>query len=339
MATVIAAAPLDMMAPHVWNGSAVAATPTQIVLETDEGLTTRFEGDFQYAGSQGVTGGTLTGVSQANADGAVFGVIGLSLSASDLYGLIQSGDETAVWQIALAGDDTLYGSSGDDVLLGFDGNDTFFPGSGSDTVWGGNGSDTLEYRGGSDTFFGDTGFDIVHFNLDQTQADINAVSDGSFQIGLNGSADQVTTQDVERLVFNNHDVVALDVDAGENGGMAFRMYEAALNREPDQNGLAEWINYLDHGGSTHDMANMFIGSQEFMTLYGNLDNASFVEQLYNNILDREGEPEGVAAWTAALDRGTSRADVLIGFSESPENIAQTAPQLVNGISYNEWWAA
>ena len=129
--------------------------------------------------------------------------------------------------------------------------------------------------------------------------------------------------------------MALDIDG--NAGQAYRLYKAALNRTPDENGLAGWIKFMDDGGALITMAQQFIDSQEFRTKYGVLDNADFVNQLYINVLNRNGEPSGVNGWVGGLNNGLSRADVLKGFSESSENQANVIGQIKNGIAYTEWW--
>jgi hypothetical protein len=47
-------------------------------------------------------------------------------------------------------------------------------------------------------------------------------------------------------------------------------------------------------------------------------NARFVAQLYRDLLHREPDQSGLAQWTARLDQGTTRADVVQGILQSPE---------------------
>jgi len=61
-----------------------------------------------------------------------------------------------------------------------------------------------------------------------------------------------------------------------------------------------------------------VTSQEFQNTYGDLGNRAFIEQLYRNVLDREGDATGINAFTGALDGGQSRASVVIEFANSPE---------------------
>lgn len=107
-------------------------------------------------------------------------------------------------------------------------------------------------------------------------------------------------------------------------GTAYRLYEAALNRAPDLPGLSYWYGQLEAGIATRDVSKGFVDSNEFLTNYGNLDNANFVERLYNNVLDRGSDVAGSQYWQGQLANGATKADVLLGFSESLENRVQTA---------------
>ena len=72
-----------------------------------------------------------------------------------------------------------------------------------------------------------------------------------------------------------------------------------------------------------------------MRFGSDLSDQAFVEQLYMNVLDREGDSSGVDYWTDALDNGVSRADVLVGFSESGENQTAVMGQIEGGILLND----
>ena len=143
-----------------------------------------------------------------------------------------------------------------------------------------------------------------------------------------------TARNVERLQFLDK-IIAIDIQG--NAGQAYRLYQAALDRTPDERGLAGWIKFMDDGGALTTMAQQFIDSQEFRTKYGALDDRNFVNQLYLNVLDRNGEPAGINGWVGGLANGLTRADVLKGFSESSENQANVIGQIKNGIPYTEWW--
>lgn len=111
-----------------------------------------------------------------------------------------------------------------------------------------------------------------------------------------------------------------------------RLYDTTLNRLPDGAGLASWSAHLGAGVSLHDVAARFIASPEFVARYGGLDSAGFVRTLYQNVLDRPGEPAGVEYWTGVLDDGrTDRAGVVVAFSESQEHRVALAPAIEDGI--------
>ncbi|MEO1554794.1 MAG: DUF4214 domain-containing protein [Pseudomonadota bacterium] len=110
-----------------------------------------------------------------------------------------------------------------------------------------------------------------------------------------------------------------DMDFDPYSAQVFRLYQATLDRAPDINGLLNWTDVLQSGSrSLVDVAAGFTNSLEFNQTYGATDDQAFVTLLYNNVLDRDPDAQGLANWTARLDAGTSRAEVVIGFSESAE---------------------
>lgn len=114
-------------------------------------------------------------------------------------------------------------------------------------------------------------------------------------------------------------------DRSEAAAFVARLYDTVLGRLPDKAGLAHWTEGLDAGDlSQVAVADSFMVSEEFVTRYGNLDNPSFVKALYQNILDREGDPEGVQYWSDLLDQDLPRSGLVVNFSESQEHIANTS---------------
>jgi hypothetical protein len=49
------------------------------------------------------------------------------------------------------------------------------------------------------------------------------------------------------------------------------------------------------------------------------------------VLDREADSGGLNAWVGGLNGGLSRSQVVLGFSESAENIGKTAPDVQKGL--------
>jgi hypothetical protein len=137
---------------------------------------------------------------------------------------------------------------------------------------------------------------------------------------------------VERVVLGTTGT-AFDTDGA--AGQAYRLYQAAFDRTPDNFGIGFWISQLDKGIPLLDVANAFVGSAEFKDKYAKATtNAALVDQFYANILHRAPDPTGQAFWTGVLDNHlASLADVLVHFSESPENVAALVGTIQNGISY------
>lgn len=204
---------------------------------------------------------------------------------------------------------TLTGST----LYGEDGNDTIIGGSAGDTLIGGAGNDILDGGGGVDS--------AVYSGLRrQYTASSTTVS---------GNGEGVDTLiSIENLVFADG-TLTFDVDS--LAAQVMRLYDAALDRQPDQGGFEALLDQLERGVSLETLAGAFLASAEFQARYGGLSNRQFVEQLYRFTLDREGDPGGVANWTNALNNGTSRTSLLVAFSESAEHRVLTNPTLQAGL--------
>jgi hypothetical protein len=109
------------------------------------------------------------------------------------------------------------------------------------------------------------------------------------------------------------------------------MYDSTLDRLPDAAELVGWVDAIE-GGMTYQQAKQgFIDSVEFQEKFGNLDDIAFVQQLYRNVLDREGEAEGLAAWTEALHAGITPNAVAAGFLGCAEYRMQSDSYSDNGI--------
>jgi hypothetical protein len=57
-----------------------------------------------------------------------------------------------------------------------------------------------------------------------------------------------------------------------------------------------------------------------------------VDRFYKNVLGRTGEAAGVSYWVNSVKTGATLDSVLLGFSESPENVARVAGVISNGIT-------
>lgn len=147
--------------------------------------------------------------------------------------------------------------------------------------------------------------------------------------------------DTQRLRFTDG-VLALDTDGA--AGTMYRLYQAAFDRVPDAAGYAYWLANHDKGTPLQAIAQGFVGSQEFATLYGQQpSNAQLLTRYYQNVLHRAPDPAGYDWWLNTLNAGHGNAvSTLMAFSDSPENRALVAPAIANGIwmpSSDTWTAA
>lgn len=164
--------------------------------------------------------------------------------------------------------------------------------------------------------------DSIRDFFDDARDEVNEVVDD-----VAGDVDDVI-DDVER---EGRDVINdVDDDGAPSttspAAQVTRLYDTVFDRAPDDAGLTFWTNALRVGVGLDDVAELFVASPEFRDRYGDTGAGEFVNLLYQNVLDREPDPEGQAFWTFNLQSGVlERDDVVLAFSESPEHVAKVGP--------------
>lgn len=234
--------------------------------------------------------------------------------------------------IAKAGQATVNFGSVIENLVGGAGNDRLSGNDSGNHIKGGAGNDVLAGLLGSDILEGGGGLDVAVY--------LGNFADYKVRIGAAGSTvtDKDTPADIdllvgiERLLFDDA-TVTLDIDG--IAGKAYRLYQAAFDRIPDFGGLGFWIRQMEAGLDLVTVSNAFIVSDEFARKYGAAPtNASFVQNLYQNVLHRAPDKGGYEHWLGLLDaKRLTAAEVLASFSESNENVAALAGVLEGGIAY------
>jgi len=159
-------------------------------------------------------------------------------------------------------------------------------------------------------------------------------------VGAGGADTLVGGQGADTLAGGGGDdlLVGHSLRAGfdDVGAQVFRLYRATLDRDPDTGGHLRWISQLDSGAqSLTQVAAGFADSREFANTYGRLNDSDFVTRLYRNVLERAPDAGGLAGWVDTLEAGGSRAQVVVGFSESEEFRTTTRVDVLT-LSYESY---
>lgn len=193
---------------------------------------------------------------------------------------------------------------------------------------GGPGNDVYLNTGSSDWIDGGAGLDTVIYKGDSSSYSIH-VTGQTAQVVSGPALDSLLN--VERVVFDDR---AIAFDLGSTAGQAYRLYRASFDRVPDAAGLGYWIVQMDKGATLHEVAQGFLGSAEFKSLFGAApSDTDFVKALYGNVLHRSPDQAGLDYWINVLQHGGDHAGVLVEFSTSAENQAAVIGQISQGISF------
>lgn len=264
------------------------------------------------------------------------------------------------------GDNFLQGGGGNDNFYPTAGQDILDGGSGFDSAIFGQGlfDNLYEYDGSAfsilDKSRPQTGKTTLHniesLVLDGTSFRIQSLpvvasgtpkidarsSDCAFGSSVQGScvldnSAQIKTVTGYKDIFRFHltdTSIAVDYWEGGHAGQAYRLYRGVLGRDGEPEGLGFVMNRLDQGESLKIVASGYLNSPEFQAKYGHTTQSDFINLLYNNILGRDADSNGVSFINGWMASGATREDVVLGFTESPEYIAQCITLIgSHGIAY------
>ncbi|QYG93390.1 DUF4214 domain-containing protein [Iamia sp. SCSIO 61187] len=110
-----------------------------------------------------------------------------------------------------------------------------------------------------------------------------------------------------------------------------KIYRQALDRDPDADGLAFWVEELRAGAQVTRIASRIYGSGEFATLAGGTDEG-VITALYERILHRSPSDDDLAYWLgeAAVRSNGSIAAFMVGSVESRNDRVTTLYQTILG---------
>lgn len=131
---------------------------------------------------------------------------------------------------------------------------------------------------------------------------------------------------IEAYLHERH-VALLFGDAPNNYARTYvqKAYVAYYGRPADPQGLAYWVARMDaDGGSLDAIIAAFGTSNEFDRRYGHLSVGELVTRIYQQALNREPDPEGLAFYLAEIESGrrttkTITLNVLDGATTSPDS--------------------
>jgi hypothetical protein len=218
------------------------------------------------------------------------------------------GNETPT---ATPGPDTLSGTPDPELVFGLEGNDTFEASAGNDTLDGGEGVDTVAYNGPQ------AAYTVTISPGDTTVQDRRDGGDGLD-----------TLRNIETLGFEGDAAIApLDLTKfGGAGGLGLddflaltELYIAYYDRAPDALGLNFWATGYargragEEGGlSLEGIAADFATQPETLAAFpSDVTNEQFATTVYENVLGRTPDADGLAFWVSALDSGNTARDVFI----------------------------
>ena len=194
-------------------------------------------------------------------------------------------------------------------------------GDNAELINGGSGNDTMEGQSGNDTINGESGTDTAVYSGNQS----------SYTLTL--SADTTEIQDrrgggegTDRLI----NIELLDFDTNFSGAAIFNVFDGAtglsasnfesfielyiayFNRAPDAVGLNFWGTAFANGTTFEQMATFFIDQEETRATYPNgTSNNEFATAVYNNVLGRTPDQDGINFWVGVLDSGQVSRDQFI----------------------------
>ena len=190
---------------------------------------------------------------------------------------------------------------------------------------------TFRSTAANETFNGTAGVDTVQYYGTRAQYNINHSGNTTTVSDTVANRDgSDTLNNVEQVQFSDVTLV-FDLNSSQDR-MVYLLYQAAAGRMPDIGGFRYWAPYADQtGASGLQLADLFLSVPEISNRFGGLDNPDYVFAIYSNVLTRRPDQAGWDFWTAALNKGYARDQLLVDFAMSQENVNTTASHMSNGF--------
>lgn len=116
------------------------------------------------------------------------------------------------------------------------------------------------------------------------------------------------------------DPAQTSITCDDVGGHTARLYRTLLGRPADLDGLGYWVHQQWDGLDLTDAAYWMSQGVEFRLRYGWMDDPTYIDALYQNVLGRPADPEGKAYWLEQLPfHGRHRLAVWFTISQEMGN--------------------
>jgi hypothetical protein len=210
-----------------------------------------------------------------------------------------------------------------------------------DTLLGNGFDNVLIGGGGDDRIEGDGGIDTAAFSGSIANFRIEKVGSAVYVTDRQGGQGTDVLTGIEKLHFQDMsvDLTVQDVAAAVSGARlqaVVELYVGFFNRVPDAEGLNFWLNQMNDGMTTAQVADSFYtAALQFSDLTGyssSMTNEDFVKVIYKNVLGRTSvDAGGLAYWSDALAHGTETRGSLL------ESILDSAHTFEGNAQYG--WVA
>ncbi len=145
------------------------------------------------------------------------------------------------------------------------------------------------------------------------QRDTTNIDEAGVQSWLNTLAAGGTRTDVVSAIATSQEAISNDQS---NGSYVQGLYQSALGRGAEADGLNNWVSQLVNGASRTEVAATILNSAEA----GQKINSDFIDSLYTNALGRSATEDAAskAGWIDFIAQGHTLADVAIAIVGSEE---------------------
>ncbi len=141
---------------------------------------------------------------------------------------------------------------------------------------------------------------------DEQTADNTTATDSANSTNTQANTNANDTQDNANTANDNAQAQGESVEA-----QIAELYIATFDRAPDEAGLEYWVDQYKNGMSVDDIAKSFFDQPETKEKYGATDIDSFIDSVYQNVLDRKPDDAGKDYWKAELEKGNISKDKFI----------------------------